>query len=122
MQLNEKQIAGVFVIFIEPEAQEANTFVAGRVMEGLNKFSCGNFHPSTVNLRIVCTNIVLFVVTLPQPEAFTFLEKSCENIYNFCKDVQQHHWLKQPKFYPRKRCFEDKSTEFVSRERLRACR
>ena len=33
MQLNEKQNADVFVIFIAPKAQEAKCFINGRVIE-----------------------------------------------------------------------------------------
>ena len=53
MQLNERQNASIFVIFIEPKAQKVNSFVDCRINERRNKFSCGNFNPSIVNLRIL---------------------------------------------------------------------
>ena len=79
MQLNEIRNAAIFVIFIEPETQEANSLVDSCVMEWRYKFSCGNITPSIGNLRIVYT--IVFMVTLGQMAAFTFLTKSDENVY-----------------------------------------
>ena len=36
---------GRFVVFIEPETQEVNSFVNGRVREWRYEISCGNFNP-----------------------------------------------------------------------------
>ena len=83
IQSNERQIADVLIVFIEPEAQETNSFVDGGVRECHSKFSSGNFNRCVVNLRIVYTSIVLFVVKLRQTEAFTFLKRSYENMYVF---------------------------------------
>ena len=87
MQSNERENAGVFVIFMKPEAREANYFVEDRVRERRHKFSCDNFNPSVVNLRIVYAIAVLFVVALCQTTAFTFPKKSDKNCTFFCKDV-----------------------------------
>ena len=83
MQLNERQDADIFVIFTEPEDQEANSFVDDRVRECRNKFLRGNFNSCVVNLRIVYPIIVLFVVTSRQTEAFILLERLNENMCDF---------------------------------------
>ena len=74
-------------MFIEPETQEANSFVDSRVKEWRHKFSCDNFNLYITILRIVYTIFVLFEVPLRQMEAFIFMERSHENMYFFCNDV-----------------------------------
>ena len=52
--------------FIEPEAQEENCFVNGHVREWRRKYSCDNFNPSIVSLKIAYTIILPLIVTLLQ--------------------------------------------------------
>ena len=81
------------------------------------KFHIANSNPSIVGLRIVCTTVVPFVVMLCQTFNFVSWKDRMKCVCFLCTIG----WNDR-NFDPWKGRFEHKSTKFVIRKRLRACR
>ena len=118
----EGRIRTIFSFLLNDKLK--SKFFCWQFENGAINFRGAIFNPSTVNLGIVYTITAPFVTTLRQPVAFTFLERSYENTMyvSFVRACNNLISWNEQNFDPLKGCFEHKSTEFVNRKRLRACR